>query len=203
MAFPNKTTNNTPFTKNTNDFYSYFRYYPDEFLELNKEVLSVMLDEFSFKEIENLSINYANGDFDIIKDNLTQQTYNDYSERLYRMKNPTNSSYEKIRTFYKTVLEGLLQSVNLQNEITDTTADRNFFKSKAGILDDIDALIQQLNMLRGTVSLFPDQNITIMPVEIKPEYLAYIKTYGYPENGIWDPDLLGYILSSIQPVTIP
>jgi len=203
MAFPNKTSNNTPFTKNTNDFYSYFRYYPDEFLELNKEVLSVMLDEFSFKEIENLSINYANGDFDIIKDNLTQQTYNDYSERLYRMKNPTNSSYEKIRTFYKTVLEGLLQSVNLQNEITDTTADRNFFKSKAGILDDIDALIQQLNMLRGTVSLFPDQNITIMPVEIKPEYLAYIKTYGYPENGIWDPDLLGYILSSIQPVTIP
>jgi hypothetical protein len=203
MAFPNKTSNNTPFTKNTNDFYSYFRYYPDEYLEINTELLSVMIDEFSFKEIENLSINYANGEFNVIKDNLTQETYNDYAERLYRMKNPTNASYERIRNFYKTVLEGLLQSVNLQNEITDKTADSNYYKSKADILNDIDALIEQLNMLRGNVSLFPDQNITIMPVEIKPEYLAYIKTYGYPENGIWDPDLLGYILSSIQPVTIP
>jgi hypothetical protein len=52
------------------------------------------------------------------------------------------------------------------------------------------------------VSLFPDQTITVIPVEIKAEYLAYIKTYGYPENGIWDPDLLGAILASIRPTTI-
>ena len=57
-------------------------------------------------------------------------------------------------------------------------------------------------MLRSAMSLFPDQMITVIPVQIKPEYLAYIKTYGYPENGIWDPDLLGAILSSIQPTTI-
>ena len=66
------------------------------------------------------------------------------------------------------------------------------------MLNNIESLINQLNTLRGSVSLFPEQNFTIIPVEIKPEYLVYIKTYGYPENGIWDPDILGSILSSIS-----
>ena len=82
------------------------------------------------------------------------------------------------------------------------TGERNYYKTKADKFNDVNALIDQLNMLRGAVSLFPDQTITVIPVEIKPEYLAYIKTYGYPESGIWDPDLLGAILASIQPTTI-
>jgi hypothetical protein len=67
--------------------------------------------------------------------------------------------------------------------------------------NDVNALIAQLNMLRGAVSLFPDQHITVIPVEIKIEYLTYIQTYGYPENGIWDPDLLGAIIASIGPTS--
>jgi hypothetical protein len=205
MAFYNKTTNNTLFTKNTNDFYSYFRHYPQEYLQsitLN-QILTDMIDEFEFVEIQNLSINYARGEFDTIKQVLTQQTYNEYSERLYQMQKPSNVYYEKIRTFYKTVLEGLLQSVNLHNEITDATASLNIYKTKADMLNSIDALIQQLNMLRRNVSLFPDQSITVIAAQIKPEYLAYIHAYGYPENGIWDPDLLGSIIASIGPVTNP
>ena len=68
------------------------------------------------------------------------------------------------------------------------------------MLNSIDSLIGQLNLLRGSVSLFPEQSFTVIPVEIKPEYLIYIKTYGYPENGIWDPDIMGSILSSIGSV---
>jgi hypothetical protein len=119
------------------------------------------------------------------------------------MQKPSNVYSEKIRTFYKTVLEGLLQSVNLHNEITDATASLNIYKTKADMLNSIDALIQQLNMLRRNVSLFPDQSITVIAAQIKPEYLAYIHAYGYPENGIWDPDLLGSIIASIGPVTNP
>jgi hypothetical protein len=57
-------------------------------------------------------------------------------------------------------------------------------------------------MLRGSMSLFPEQHITVIPVQIKAEYLIYIQTYGYPENGIWDPDLLGAIIASIGPTTV-
>jgi hypothetical protein len=84
----------------------------------------------------------------------------------------------------------------------DVTGQRDTYKVTVDKFNDYNALIEQLKMLRGAVSLFPDQIITVIPVEIKPEYLAYIKTYGYPENGIWDPDLLGAILASIQPTTI-
>ena len=100
-----------------------------------------------------------------------------------------------------TNLQGLLQSINLYNDNVDVTAERNVYKTKADILNNVDALLEQLKLLRSSISLFPDQTITVIPVEIKAEYLVYIKTYGYPENGIWDPDLLGSILRSIVPVS--
>ena len=120
---------------------------------------------------------------------------------MVTLKKPANVRYEKIRNIVNTNLQGLLQSINLYNENVEVTAERNVYKPKADILNNVDALLAQLKLLRGSISLFPDQTITVIPVEIKPEYLVYIKTYGYPENGIWDPDLLVSILRSIQPAT--
>jgi hypothetical protein len=142
------------------------------------------------------------GRFDSIKTQLTQTAYNTLSLQLFKAKRPMNPDYEKLRKVINLNLEGLLQSINLYNTNVDMTGERNYYKIKADKFNDVNALIEQLNMLRRAVSLFPDQTITVIPVEIKPEYLAYIKTYGYPENGIWDPDLLGAILSSIRPATI-
>jgi len=159
-----------------------------------------LLDSAAVREIKEISVNYSNGNFDLIKNYLTQSEYNSLSSRLYKLKKPSNAKYEQIRKIINTNLEGLLQSVNLYNRNLDITFQRDNYKSKADLLNSIDSLIGQLNLLRGSVSLFPEQNITIIPVEIKPEYLIYIKTYGYPENGIWDPDLMGSILSSIGSV---
>ena len=152
-------------------------------------------------DISEISKNYASGAFDVIKSQLNQTLYNNYSLGLYTAKKPLNASYEKVRKFINTNLEGLLQSVNLYNTNTSVTAQRDAFKHIADRFNDPNELLAQLNMLRGSISLFPDQYITVIPVEIKAEYLAYIKTYGYPENGIWDPDLLGSIIESIGPAT--
>ena len=164
--------------------------------------IRVLLNSTVVKSISTISENYAAGQFDSIKTQLTQSNYNALSLQLFKAKKPLNADYEKLRKVINLNLEGLLQSINLYNTNIDVTGERNFYKTKADKLNDINALIEQINMLRGSVSLFPDQTITVIPVEIKPEYLAYIKTYGYPENGIWDADLLGAILSSIQPTTI-
>ncbi len=99
-------------------------------------------------------------------------------------------------------LEGLLQSINLYNVNTDVTYQRDAYKITADKFNDTNELIAQLNMLRGSISLFPEQHITVIPVQIKIEYLTYIQTYGYPENGIWDPELLGAIIMSIGPTTV-
>jgi len=153
-------------------------------------------------DINEISKNYASGAFNIIKTQLNQTSYNNYSLGLYTARKPLNATYEKVRKFINTNLEGLLQSINLHNTNTTVTTERDAYKIIADKFNDPNELLAQLNMLRGSMSLFPDQHITVIPVQIKPEYLIYIQTYGYPENGIWDPDLLGAILMSISPTTV-
>jgi len=164
--------------------------------------IRMFINSALLRSINAISDNYAAGQFNNIKTQLTQSAYNTLSLQLFKAKRPLNPDYEKLRKVININLEGLLQSINLYNTNVDMTGERNYYKTKADKFNDVNALIEQLNMLRGAVSLFPDQTITVIPVEIKAEYLAYIKTYGYPENGIWDPDLLGAILTSIQPTTI-
>ena len=164
--------------------------------------IRMFINSALLNNINAISDNYAAGRFDTIKTQLTQSAYNTISLQLFKAKRPLNPDYEKLRKIININLEGLLQSINLYNTNINVTGERNYYKIKADKFNDVNALIEQLNMLRGSVSLFPDQTITVIPVEIKAEYLAYIKTYGYPDNGIWDPDLLGAILSSIQPTTI-
>ena len=153
-------------------------------------------------DISEISKNYSSGAFEAIKATLNQTLYNNYSLGLYTARRPLNATYEKVRKFINTNLEGLLQSINLYNTNTSVTAQRDAYKIIADKFNDPNELLAQLNMLRGSISLFPEQHITVIPVQIKPEYLVYIQTYGYPENGIWDPDLLGAILASIGPASI-
>jgi hypothetical protein len=164
--------------------------------------IEILMNSTVVTDISEISKNYASGAFDIIKSQLNQTLYNNYSLGLYTARKPLNATYEKVRKFINTNLEGLLQSINLYNTNTSVTSQRDAYKVIADKFNDPNELLAQLNMLRGSVSLFPDQHITVIPVEIKPEYLAYIKTYGYPENGIWDPDLLGSIIASIRPVIV-
>jgi hypothetical protein len=153
-------------------------------------------------DIGEISKNYAAGAFEVIKSQLNQTLYNNYSLGLYNARRPLNSTYEKVRAFINRNLEGLLQSINLYNTNTSVTAEKDAYKIIADKFNDPNQLLAQLNMLRGSISLFPEQHITVIPVQIKPEYLIYIQTYGYPENGIWDPDLLGAIIASIGPTTV-
>jgi hypothetical protein len=169
--------------------------------DIECEQITDLLNSTVVRDINNINTNYVSGNFSAIKNTLNQAAYNDYSIKLSSLKRPANSRYEKIRNIVNTNLQGLLQSINLYNDNVDVTAERNVYKTKADILNNVDALLEQLKLLRSSISLFPDQTITVIPVEIKAEYLVYIKTYGYPENGIWDPDLLGSILRSIVPVS--
>ena len=164
--------------------------------------IETLMNSVVVSDISEISKNYASGAFNLIKTQLNQSLYTNYSLGLFNAKRPLNATYEKVRKFINTNLEGLLQSVNLYNTNTSVIEERNAYKIIADKFNDPNELLAQLNMLRGSVSLFPDQHITVIPVEIKAEYLTYIKTYGYPENGIWDPDLLGSIIASIGPTNI-
>jgi hypothetical protein len=164
--------------------------------------IEALMNSTIVKDIGTISQNYSSGAFETIKTQLTQTIYNNYSTGLFTARKPLNATYEKIRKVILTNLEGLLQSINLYNVNRDVTYQRDAYKITADKFNDASELIAQLNMLRGSISLFPEQHITVIPVQIKIEYLTYIQTYGYPENGIWDPDLLGAILLSIGPTNV-
>ena len=164
--------------------------------------IEALMNSAIVKDIGEISKNYSAGSFETIKTQLTQMIYNNYSVGLYTARKPLNATYEKIRKVILTNLEGLLQSINLYNINTDVTHQRDAYKVTADKFNDANELIAQLNMMRGSISLFPEQHITVIPVQIKIEYLTYIQIYGYPENGIWDPDLLGAIIMSIGPTTV-
>ena len=164
--------------------------------------IEALMNSNIVKDIGLISQNYSSGAFETIKTQLTQMIYNNDSVGLYTARKPLNATYEKIRKVILTNLEGLLQSINLYNVNKDVTYQRDSYKITADKFNDASELIAQLNMLRGSISLFPEQHITVIPVQIKIEYLTYIRTYGYPENGIWDPDLLGAILMSIGPTNV-
>jgi hypothetical protein len=164
--------------------------------------IEALMNSNLVKDIGLISQNYSSGAFETIKTQLTQMIYNNYSTGLFTARKPLNATYEKIRKVILTNLEGLLQSINLYNVNRDVTYQRDAYKITADKFNDASELIAQLNMLRGSISLFPEQHITVIPVQIKIEYLTYIQTYGYPENGIWDPDLLGAILLSIGPTNV-
>jgi len=164
--------------------------------------IEALMNSTIVKDIGTISQNYSSGAFETIKTQLTQTIYNNYSTGLFTARKPLNATYEKIRKVILTNLEGLLQSINLYNVNRDVTYQRDAYKITADKFNDASELIAQLNMLRRSISLFPEQHITVIPVQIKIEYLTYIQTYGYPENGIWDPDLLGAILLSIGPTNV-
>ena len=69
---------------------------------------------------------------------------------------------------------------------------------KASILDDMVKLREYINSLKKNMSIFPNIEVTVVKAQIKPEYLEYIKLYGYPENSIFDMDKLGAILISME-----
>ena len=87
-------------------------------------------------DISEISKNYSSGAFEAIKATLNQTLYNNYSLGLYTARRPLNATYEKVRKFINTNLEGLLQSINLYNTNTSVTAHRDAYKIIADKFND-------------------------------------------------------------------
>jgi hypothetical protein len=81
--------------------------------------------------------------------------------------------------------------VNAQNTIVSLA-------ERASILTDMKKLKDYIISLKKNVSIFNNIEVKIVKAQIKPEYLEYIKLYGYPSNGVFDMDKLGAILVSME-----
>jgi hypothetical protein len=133
-----------------------------------------------------------------VASSLTSDHFIQLSSELYKLKSilPITSDYEVIRKIIVMALEALMQMINKQIEYNTLQNSYNVLSEKAGILDDITKLKEYITILTTNTSmeLIPEVTVNAPPIGLKPEIAAYIELYGYPTDGMFDPDKLAAIV---------
>jgi hypothetical protein len=146
------------------------------------------------ESIKILFYEYSLGNISMVASILTRQTYESISVELTTLSANEEKypKYEKLRKNYVYAISGLYQSL-LQNLKMDDCKNRlKDALDRASILDNPDKLKEYINNFKSRI--FPDTSVQIISAKIKPEYLEYIKLYGYPSSNVFDPDKLGQII---------
>ena len=148
--------------------------------------------------IYHLLLEFSLGEFEHVASKLSMDYYNSISEMLLEIKmDPIKyPEYELVRATLSKTFIGLFQARSLYLSYLEEKKIAEALQAKAAILDNLDSLKEYIqNMNQNTMAdIFPPANITTLPVIIKPEYLEYIKLYGFPENALFDTDKLAEIL---------
>lgn len=154
------------------------------------------------ESIKMLFYEYSLGNISIVESILTRETYENISVEFTKLSANEEKypKYEKLRKNYVYAISGLYQSL-LQNLNLEECSNRlTSALNKASILDDPDKLKEYINKFKSRI--FPDTSVQIISAKIKPEYLEYIKLYGYPSSNIFDIDKLGEIIVRLREINI-
>lgn len=143
---------------------------------------------------------YLDGDLDTLRNELTLDVYTDYSKILYLLKRNRNSDSEIMRRSVAGTLSTLYAATSIYEDCLLMKENNEALADRAGILDDMDRLRDFLTDLQSSLntSIFGDHMFTVPAVQVNAEYVEYIRVYGYPNNGVFDPDLLGQILKQMN-----
>jgi hypothetical protein len=140
---------------------------------------------------------FSHGQFSQIVLLLTRDRYNQLALELFNLSRPNNVIYEQIRSTIAKALEGLYQGVLQYILLINTQYALIKANNKASILDDVCKIKKYLEQMKESLSILPDREVSIVRATVKPEYLEYIRLYGYPEGGVFEVDKLAEILSSL------
>jgi hypothetical protein len=161
-----------------------------------------------FQEITHMYHEYTLAHFEYLENFLTLEKYNQIALQLYELKESEKehgckrkkeSDYEKIRKNIVRSFEALFQGINQYQILESVRRDLKRYKHDSEILHDNTKLKEFLEEKRSkfNVSVFPDQHINVSMPTIKPEYLCYMKKYGFPDNGVFDADRMAECLEEV------
>ena len=147
-------------------------------------------------EITEYFKSYADGNFDSVSKTLNPAVYTNISVALNKLiADKKYIDYEFIRYNLAVSFKALMQSVYQYMDLQKVLRELVIAEEKASILDDLVKLEEYINNLkyRTPITIIPDVDANVPLLTIKEPYNTYIKIYGYPPNGIFDPDKLGQI----------
>ena len=155
----------------------------------------LLLTNVYIEEIMNLLFNYASGNFTLVVETLTYSKYVLFSQVLCNLRIPNDFAYEKVRRTIVDALKSLRQSVQQYQILIVTQGQLVTASEKAKIIDDLNLLSQYVEELqsRSEVNIIPDVNVHVPFLSLQPSVYIYIERHGYPDGGIFDPDLLASI----------
>lgn len=156
-----------------------------------------------FKNINTILKSYASGDFSYVIQNLNINDYNTLAVGLYKLQNLNYPCYEQIRKTLTYTLEGLRQCVIQTQLLQQLKEQMAIFKEGYDILHDNVLLKEYLERMENKFKILQDAEYSAPLLTIRPEYLEYIKLYGFPENLIFDPDKLAEIIAGTNPPQPP
>lgn len=144
---------------------------------------------------------YSKGEFQTVAQVFTLGVYEDLSVKLVKLRNLhcEFKDYEKIRKATILALQGLYQSIQQYSEFKNLSNMYDKCRERSSILNDPQKLKDYIeSMKKRNVPIFPNTDVEVMAPKIKPEYLEYIKLYGYPAGSIFDMDKLGEIIERLK-----
>jgi hypothetical protein len=108
------------------------------------------------------------------------------------------SDYENIRMGSVAALQGLYQSIIQYANLVDVEIKLDKAKECEEILNDPVKLEEYIRMLHGRRTLFKDSSVQTIKATLKPEYAEYIRSYGFPEGGVFEMDKLALVCKRLN-----
>ena len=139
---------------------------------------------------------YASGNFDSVVNSLDPAVFENISVALNKLiANKKYIDYEFIRSNLVNSLNALWQSVRQYMDLQTVIRELVAAEDRISILDDLVKLEEYINNLKKhtLVTIIPEVDVNVPLLTIKEPYNTYIKVYGLPSGGAFDPDKLAQI----------
>jgi len=142
---------------------------------------------------------YDRGNFYEVANTLTNDVYNKLSMQLGALAAEATKypDYEVIRTMTTFGLGGMYQGILQHADLVDIELKLKICEEHGSILHDPEKLQEWINQLRNRRTIFPESRVQARKAKLKPEYAEYIKLYGYPAGGVFEPDKLSGVLNKL------
>jgi hypothetical protein len=164
-------------------------------------VLTMLSNFYSIGKINSYLDDLMNDNYESVFNDLNTDLLHRIKFDLFQIKTMTQDScIREIVDIYSKMTYTIQYFYFLHGDIESKQIQFENYKKDSEILNDPEKLKEYLANLRSNVSELTNLNVNVKKLEIKPEYLEYIKLYGVPYKTSFDPYLLQEIKDRLQSV---
>lgn len=167
--------------------------------------IKILMKSIVVNKIKPVLMEYYAGNFQGVLELLPPSEIVYLTNLLYSYKKSliTYPIYESVRYILSLYLQVLTQQNVTYLKLLESQSSLKICKDRSSILDDMNKLREYIETLSKTMTLFNPAPQSIVSAQVAPEHAIYLRTYGYPVGGIFDPAKLEVIIANMSTTTTP